>query len=118
MKKVGIGLTLLVIAAFGACRYLLPERFAVNAPIAHMLFGRGGNTPGPETIEARFQVPKGYSIGIYAQDIPNARLMRFTPTGDLLVSTPRRGQVILLERDRDSDGRSDGRTILLRDGGK
>lgn len=113
MRKVGFGLALLVIAAFLSCRYLLPERFAVNAPIAHMLFGRGGDTPSVETIETRFQVPKGYSIGIYAEGIPNARLMRFTPTGELLVSTPRRGQVILLDRDRDSNGRSDGQTVLL-----
>ena len=115
MKKLGIGLTLVVIAGFGACRYLVPERFAINAPVAHMLLGRGGGAPATETIETRFRVPRGYSIGIYAEDIPNARLMRFTPTGELLVSTPRSGQVVLLDRDRDSDGRSDGRTVLLRD---
>ena len=113
MKKVAIGLALLVIAVFGACRYLLPERFAINAPVAHILLGRGGDAPAPETIEERFRVPTGYSLGIYAEGIPNARMLRFTPTGDLLVSTPRAGEVVLLGRDRNGDGRSDGRTVLL-----
>ncbi len=115
MKKAGIVLALLVIAAFGACRYLVPERFAVNAPIAQMLLGRGVDAPAPETIEARFRAPKGYSIGIYAEGIANARLMRFAPSGGLLVSAPRQGQVIWLDPDRNSDGRSDGQTVLLRD---
>jgi glucose/arabinose dehydrogenase len=115
MKKVAIGLALLVIAVFGACRYLLPERFAVNAPVGHILLGRGGEAPASETIETRFRVPKGYSIQVYAEGIPNVRMLRFTRTGELLVSRPRAGEVVLLDRDRTGDGQSDGRTVLLSD---
>jgi glucose/arabinose dehydrogenase len=60
-------------------------------------------------------MPEGFSVSVYAQGIKNARLLRFTPTGDLLVSQPRRGSVTLLERDADGDGRPDGVRELLSD---
>ena len=47
--------------------------------------------------------------------IPNARFLRFTPAGDLLVSTPRSGRIVLVERDRDRDGRPDGMRTLIAD---
>jgi glucose/arabinose dehydrogenase len=45
--------------------------------------------------------------------LPNARFLRFTPAGDLLVSTPRSGRIFLVERDSDGDGRPDGVRPLL-----
>lgn len=92
---------------------LLPERFAVNAPIANLLFGSLGDTPEAEDLE-RMRVPEGFSIGLFAQGLPpTPRFLRFTETGDLLVSAPRTGAVLLLERDADADGRSDGIHTLL-----
>jgi glucose/arabinose dehydrogenase len=92
---------------------VLPERFAVNAPIAQMLFGGAGETPEPDDVE-RMQVPPGFAIGVYAEGIPaTARFLRFSDAGDLLVSTPRSGAVVLLERDADGDGRADGMRELL-----
>jgi glucose/arabinose dehydrogenase len=101
--------------ALGACRLLLPERFAVNAPLAHLLFGTGGGTPAEGTLHERIRVPEGFGIGLYAADVENARFLRPTPAGDLLVSQPRLGSVTLLERDTDGDGRSDARRTLLED---
>ena len=113
LKRILIGLGLLVVGVVVSCRYLLPERFAVNAPIAHMLFGSGGVTPEADELE-RLKVPPGFSIGVWAEGIqPTARFLRFTETGDLLVTTPRSGGVVLLERDSDGDGRSDGQRVLL-----
>jgi glucose/arabinose dehydrogenase len=97
----------------GACHWLLPERYAVNAPIAHLIFGSSAGAPPPETIGTRIHAPDGFSVGLFAEGIPNARFLRFTPAGDLLVSQPREGSVLLLERDADGDGRSDGRRVLL-----
>ena len=60
------------------------------------------------------RVPQGFSIGVWAEGIqPSPRMLHFTDTGDLLVSTPRSGGVVLLERDSDGDGRSDGQRVLL-----
>ena len=46
MRRFIVSVAVLAVASFGACRWLLPERFAVNAPIAHLLFQRGIETPG------------------------------------------------------------------------
>ena len=113
LRRIAIGLA--VVAAFAvSCRYLLPERFAVNAPIGQMLFGFAGEAPEASQIQERMRVPPGFSIGVYAEGIqPTARFLRFTEAGDLLVTTPRSGGVVLLERDSDRDGRADGMRVLL-----
>jgi glucose/arabinose dehydrogenase len=96
-----------------ACRMLLPERFAVNAPLGHLLFGRGGDPPAAGQVGDLLAVPAGFAVDLWATGLSNARFLRFTPTGDLLVSTPRSGRIVLLERDADGDGRSDGRHTLI-----
>ncbi len=114
MKRLLLVLAAVVIVALISCHLLLPERFAVNAPIAHMLFGRGGGAPDRESIEARLRVPSGFSLSIYAEGIPaTARALQFTASGDLLVSTPRSASIQLLDRDADGDGRADGMHELL-----
>ena len=112
-----VKLALTVIAALAAglaaACFLLPERFAVNAPITHMLFGRGAEPPPQSEFQQRVSVPQGFSIDFYATGIRNARLLRFTSTGDLLVTTPPAGAVMLLEADADGDGRADAVRTLL-----
>ncbi len=105
-------LPLSLLASLSLACGLLPERFAVNAPLSSMLFGRLGD-PIEDSDIARMQVPVGFSIGIFADELPpTPRFMRFTATGDLLLSAPRSGQVLLIERDDDGDGRSDGTRVL------
>jgi glucose/arabinose dehydrogenase len=102
-----------VVVAVGACQLLLPQRFAVNAPLRQLLFGRGISPPPIETLEQRLQVPSGFGVGRYAEGIPGARLLRFTPAGDLLVSVPREGKIVLLERDTHGRGRAEGTRTLI-----
>jgi glucose/arabinose dehydrogenase len=114
LKRIAIGVAVALAAFVLACQYLLPERFAVNVPIGRMLFGWGGELPDEGEIRDRMRVPPGFSIGVYAEGIQaTARFLRFTDAGDLLVSTPRSGGVVLLERDSDGDGRADGMRVLL-----
>src|SRR5262245_60625074 len=113
MRRLAIVSILLTLALVGSCRWLLPERYAVNAPLGHLLFARGGETPGRTTVQSQLRVPDGYTVAVYAGGLENARWLRFTPTGDLLVSTPRSGKVLLVERDADGDGRADGKRVLL-----
>jgi glucose/arabinose dehydrogenase len=104
---------LAAVASFGACRWLLPERYAVNAPIGHLLFGQGIEAPPTEAVAQRLTVPSGLEITLFHAGLPNVRMLRPTPAGDLLASVPRTGDVHLLERDADGDGRADGVRRLL-----
>jgi glucose/arabinose dehydrogenase len=113
MRRFAIAAIVLTLALVGSCRWLLPERYAVNAPIGHMLFGRGGETPVRETVQSRLHAPDGHAVAVYVGGLQNPRWLRFTPTGDLLVSTPRSGKVMLVLRDADGDGRADGTRVLL-----
>jgi len=106
----------LVAGTLAGCRLVLrvlPEKFAVNAPIGHLLLGRGTEAAPVDELRRRITVPDGFSLSLYATGIPNARVLRFASNGDLLVSSPGSGRVLLLERDANGDGRADAtRTIL------
>lgn len=104
LARVALGVLLLLALAIGACRFLLPERYAVNAPLGQLLFGRGGEAPAAEAVGGLLSVPAGFAVEQWATGLPNARFLRFTPAGDLLVSTPRAGRVLLIERQ--ADGRA------------
>lgn len=79
----------------------------------------GINPPGepenltPSLVHARLKVPAGFSVGIYASDVPNARMLLFTHTGDLLVANPSEDRIKLLARDEDGDGIAKGKRLLL-----
>ncbi|HEY0301872.1 MAG TPA: hypothetical protein VGC36_11085, partial [Rhizomicrobium sp.] len=75
--------------------------------------GYSGNPIPAPLLAQRIHVPQGFHIGTYAGGIPNARMLLFTPTGDLLVSAPRQSKVLLVERDRNGDGTADGKRVLL-----
>ncbi len=87
---------------------LWPERFTFNMPTQ---WGRSALTA--DVLHNRLQLPQGFSIAVYASGLPGARLLRFTETGDLLVSLTHTGRIVLLEHDVDADGRPDGSHDLL-----
>lgn len=62
---------------------------------------------------SRLVVPEGYAVSLFAVDVAEARAMRVTGRGDVLVVSTREGQVLLLEADRDGDGRADGQRVLV-----
>lgn len=83
--------------------------------ILHSILGTGGGTPSEETMASRLKAPDGFSVGLYAKGVENARFIEFTENGDLLVSQPRNATISLIERDRDDNGISDGQRILMKD---
>lgn len=115
MRKVLVVGSLVIVAVIASCSILLPESMAVRGPILNSLFGRGVDAPSPGVVKSRFQVASGFEVGLFAEGIPNARFMRFSPGGDLIVSQPRLGQLVHVLRDRDGDGRSDGQRVLIAD---
>ncbi len=83
--------------------------------VLNVMTGYSGDPVDEATVAGRFQVPEGFSIGLFAADLPRARFLHVTPTGDVLVSRPHEGDIMLLHADEDGDGRSDGREVLLGD---
>jgi glucose/arabinose dehydrogenase len=95
----------LVVAAYAARRRYFPH---------HLEVARSSAAPLPDTaLRERIHLPPGFSIGTFVSGIDNARFLRFTAAGDLLVSAPAQGTVFLVERDADGDGRADGQHVLL-----
>ncbi len=81
--------------------------------ILNVLTGRGVDTPADTVIDQRFELPEGFSLNLYAGDIPKARFILFTERGDLLVSRPHKGDVLLLRRNPESPIEAGERVTLL-----
>lgn len=112
-KSVAV-LALVLAAVAGALAMFAP----VNVPWAGALadlFPRLFDAPRAEraVVASTLQVPAGYSIALFAADVPDARMVRVTPTGDLLVTANRNREVVWLAADRDGDGESDSRRVLI-----
>ena len=97
----------------GACHFLLPERFAVNAPLRQLLLGSGIDAPPDATLHGRLRAGHGLVVSRFATGLPSVRFLRPTAAGDLVASQPRLGRVALVLADRDGDGRSDGTRELI-----
>ena len=106
-----LSVTLLVLAIVTR-RYWLPERFAVNLPGLQALLGRDPAAPSVASLK-RLTLPKGFALSRFAAGLKNARFLRITESGDVIVSQPREGRVTLLRRDENGDGASDGTEPLL-----
>ncbi len=87
--------------------FLLPERCTVNTAFLRK------DTPAATELSERIRLAAGFSIAVYAADLPGVRVLRFTEAGDLLASLPEQGSIVLLEGDHNGDGRPDGRRELL-----
>jgi hypothetical protein len=68
----------LIGALMGACA-LLPDRYAVNAPLRNLIWGGGVQAATPETLRARLRAADGFTVSLWASDLPNAR---FCATAD------------------------------------
>jgi glucose/arabinose dehydrogenase len=90
-----------------ACNVPLPLPFGLNINFP----GFSGAPIAEAELNQRIRTPKGFSIATYASGIPNARMLRFTPAGDLLVSAPRDGRVYLLTRGKTPNAA--GETMVL-----
>lgn len=116
MRKLLIGLALVALLLAAVPLVLLATgtidrtsfRMALN-----VLIGLSGPATDAQTVGRRYRVPEGFSLQLYAGDLPRARFLRFTPGGDLLVSRPHAGDIMLLRRDANGDGHPDGIEPLL-----
>lgn len=81
--------------------------------VLNVMVGAEGPAADEATARERYSLPEGFALSVYANDVPKARFMHFTEAGDLLLSRPHNGDILLLRRDADNDGYPDGQDILL-----
>lgn len=115
MRRVGLVVGLLGVGLFAACGLVLWQGVTIRGPILNSLIGRGVDAPTEEVLRSRYRVPDGFRVDLFAVDLPNARFLRFSPGGALILSQPREGRLVQVLPDRDGDGRSDGHRVLIAD---
>lgn len=80
--------------------------------LLHVGFGWGAKAPPKDVVEARLHAAKGFTVSRYAEGLGNVRFLRFTKAGDLLVSVPRAGKVLLLGNAPTGAARPAPRTLI------
>lgn len=90
-----------------------PDGYALRGPLLDKLIGRIAPTPTLEISERRLRAPDGYGVTLWAQGLADARLLRVSPDGSLLVSQTRLGQISHVLADQDGDGFSDGTRVIV-----
>lgn len=104
---------LTVLSIGGGAIYLHFHPVSISNPKMLLNVAFGGVALPATPVAQRLRTPPGFSVGVYARDLPGARMLRFTAAGDLLVSRSRAGAIDLLARDRDNPHRSGSRRVLL-----
>ena len=90
--------------------FYLSKKLPVNIPIKVLSTDYKGDLP----LE-RLQLPDGFEIGVFADDVENARSMTLSPSGTLFVGTRSKGHVYALQ-DTDGDMKADKKYTLLKGG--
>ena len=107
--KILIGMATALVIAF---LILLSQVNVTPGIITHSLFG-GGSSIKEATMQSRLKAPEGFSVGLYAQGVANARFIEFSHAGDLVVAQPRESTLTLIRRDENGDGIGDGLVTLM-----
>ena len=116
MRKFLIALGLLALLVISIPAVMLATGTIDKTSLRMMLnvmAGVAGPAATDSTVRQRYSLPPGFSLSLFANDVPKARFLRFTEQGDLLVSRPHSGDIVLLRPDRDGDGKSDGQEVLI-----
>jgi len=108
-----LGLATVAVAGFVWLFFMGGIAISDRTMLWRMMREEGVEPPSASLISEQLRVPPGFKVALWAQDLPSARLMAPTANGDLILSQPRGGLVVLLYGDRDGDGRSDGRQTLF-----
>ena len=104
--RIGFGL----VCAASILLAQVPQPQADNLPLPGLATGNFSMViPKPATTELR--VPQGFSVSLYAEDLPGVRWMQWSPNGDLFVSQYNRSTITVL-RDTNADGRPDLRMVF------
>jgi len=110
------GLVALLVLAVGYVWMTVPLNVPWKGMLQQMSLLPAWLDPNPvsaDQVGHRLVVPDGYGVSLFARGISDARMLRVTSAGDVLVASPRDGRIVLLEADRNGDGSADGQRVLL-----
>jgi len=77
-----VGLAVIAVGYFVWLIFLGGIAISDRAMLWKMLREDDGETPSAELVARQLRVPEGFRIGVWAEDLPSARLMAGTATGD------------------------------------
>ncbi|WP_262693896.1 PQQ-dependent sugar dehydrogenase [Kordiimonas aquimaris] len=112
LKKIPKSVLIILVIAIAGLWVFWPKNFAVNGPLLDFITGKQAETPTTEIMRTRFNLPLGFRIGLFAGNVNNVRSLQITETGDIVAASMRGNEIVLLHRNEDGDGASDGRTVL------
>lgn len=72
--------------------FVITAWLGINAPLLTK------STAEASVLAQRLQMPPGFSLSVFADKLPGARMLLITAKGDVLVSLPKDGKVMLLEQ--------------------
>lgn len=87
--------------------FVISGWLGINAPLLQK------STASISVLEQRIQMPKGFSLAVFADKLPGARMLLITDKGDVLVSLPKEGKVMLLEQSSQLKGVAGRRSELI-----
>jgi glucose/arabinose dehydrogenase len=106
--KIVFGIVFIISAIlFFGLKLFWPKDWVVNAPVIQFLTGIGEGKITLGQLQQKITLPPGFQINIYADHLGHARALHLLPNGDLLLSTPRSGEVKVLRADHNGDGQAD-----------
>lgn len=113
LVQILLGLIVLLVIVVAAALAFGPLSITSVKAILNVAAGYSVDAPATSVVAGRLKVPQGFSVGRYAEGLPKIRFIEFSKTGDLLAVLSRDGQLVLLARDEDGDGRHNGKRVLL-----
>lgn len=116
LRRIFLSLLALVVIVIGSgAAYFYFHPIAISNPkmLLHVALGNGVPLSAYAETTQHLQVPAGFSISVYARDLPAVRMLHFTDAGDLIVSRPRAGEIDLLTRNASDPTKPADRRVLL-----
>lgn len=107
---VGFGIGLLLVV-WPQLKGLKPVLTPAPQNIAALITNNRNHPPQNQT-DFPLQLPNGFSLSLFAEDLGNPRVLKEDPQGELVVSLTQQGKVVALP-DEDRDGKADRQVVLI-----
>ena len=101
----------LIVVSFLVTKVIPGLEISSYQVLFNSLTDKGIGTPIPSQLKVLLPA-KGFQVTLFADNIPNARMLKITPDGKLLVSSPSKGTIYLLG-DQNKNGKADSTIPLI-----